>query len=236
MNTTAPPTTRTFAFPVSLDVDGRRCVVAGAGPMAREKADALRAAGAEVVEVAAGGFDASLLDGAFLLIVSGEDDTDSAAAFAAAEARGVLVNVLDDIPHCHFAFPSIVERGSLKLAISTAGKAPALSRRIRLALEDDLPESLGPLVDAYAAAREALLPRTVGFDVWAGAWRDALEDLDGLLERCAAGEQDQVSETIRATVADSIARRLAQTDGAGASGPAGKHATATGNGAAQQAR
>jgi siroheme synthase-like protein len=189
-----------FAFPVSLDVAARRCVVAGGGPLAEEKAAALRDAGAEVVEVSAGAFTFDLLDDAFLLIVSGEDDLDAAEAFAEAEARGVLVNALDDVPHCHFAFPSIVERGALKLAISTAGKAPALARQVRLELEPRLPVGLGALVEAYAEARQAALPRRVSFELWARGWQAALADLDGLLALCDEGRADDARDRILATV------------------------------------
>ena len=190
----------TFAFPVSLDVAGRRCVVAGGGPLAREKAQALRDAAADVVEVAAGAFRADLLEDAFLLIVSGEDDTDAAATFAAAERRGVLVNSLDDVPHCHFAFPSIVRRGDLKVAISTGGRAPALARRLRLELEQQLPDALGALIDAYAQAREAALPRTVPFERWAAGWQTALADLDELLALCEEGRVEEARDRIHGTV------------------------------------
>ncbi|MEX2324415.1 MAG: bifunctional precorrin-2 dehydrogenase/sirohydrochlorin ferrochelatase [Nitriliruptoraceae bacterium] len=205
---TAPPTGRTFAFPVSLDVAGRRCVVAGAGPLAQEKAQALREAGADVVETPANAFDQRLLDDAFLLIVSGEDDTDPQQAFALAKQRGVLINILDDIPHCDFAFPSIVTRGPVKVAISTAGKAPALSRRVRLNLEEHLPDALGEVAEAYAQAREALLPRVEPFDVWAAAWRKALDDLDGLLELCARGHSKTAAAQITATVGEALGRDL----------------------------
>lgn len=196
MDTTTPR----FSFPVSLDVTGRRCVIAGGGPLAREKADAFREAGADVVEVTAGGFTPDLLDDTFLLVVSGEDDIDAAAAFDEAERRGVLTNTLDDIPHCHFAFPSLVRRGPLRLAISTGGRAPALARRVRLDLEDHLPDSLGALVDAYDRARQLALPRRVPFDVWAAAWQTALDDLDGLLALCADGRADEARDRILATV------------------------------------
>lgn len=189
-----------FAFPVTLDVAGRRCVVAGGGPMAKEKVEALAAAGADVVDVPAGEFTLDLLDGAFLLVVSGEDDLDTAEAFEEAERRGVLANFLDDIPHCHVAFPSVVDRGPLKVAISSQGKAPALSRRVRIDLEERLPEALGDVVLAYHQAREAALPRTVDFATWQTAWRAALDDLDSLLALCADGQRDVAAARILATV------------------------------------
>lgn len=192
-------TTR-FAFPISLDVADRRCVVVGAGPMAAEKSAALRAAGAEVVEIPADGYEPSVLDGAFLAIVTGEDATDADRAFADAEARGVLINVMDDIPRCHFAFPSIIRRGDLRLAISTGGRAPALSRRLRLHLEEQLPEALGDLIAAVAGARELTVPRTIAWGEWVSRWREAVDDLDHLLALAEAGRADEVRDAIVATV------------------------------------
>ena len=175
-------------------------MVAGGGPLAQEKADALRQAGADVRELPAGAFSADELDGTLLLIISGEDDTDTTAAFAEAERRGVLVNALDDIPHCHFAFPSVLRRGDLKLAISTNGRAPALARRVRLDLEERLPASLGALVEACAEAREAALPRRAPFDVWAAGWRAALADLDDLVALCEQGRTHEARDRILALV------------------------------------
>lgn len=189
-----------FAFPISLDVTGRRCVVVGGGPLAAEKVAALREAGADVVAVPPGGYDASVLDGTFVAIATGEDTTDGAAVYADAEERGVLVNVMDDIPHCQFAFPSIVRRGPLRLAISTEGRAPVLSRRLRLHLEDELPGSLGDLVEALGKAREAALPRTVPFPEWQRRWRAAVEDLHLLLALCETDRADEVRDRVLATV------------------------------------
>lgn len=189
-----------FAFPVSLDVTGRRCVVIGGGPVAAEKAEVLREAGAETVAVPAGGYRDDLLQGAFLAIVTGEDDTDADAAFAIAERHGVLINVMDDIPRCHFAFPSIIRRGDLRLAISTGGRAPALSRRLRLHLEEQLPEALGDLIDAVAEARELTLPRTIAWGEWVSRWREAVADLDGLLALAEVGRADEARDAVVATV------------------------------------
>lgn len=193
-----------FTFPISLDVTGRRCVVAGGGPLAREKADALRQAGADVVEPAANAYEPHLLDGAFLLVISNEDDLDAAATFADAEARGVLANSLDDLPHCHFAFPSVVRRGDLKVAISSSGRAPALARQVRLDLEDHLPASLGEVVEAYASARAEALPREVPFPVWAAAWQRALAEIDDLLAMCDDGRVDDARDRILTTVTDGL--------------------------------
>ncbi len=190
----------TFSFPVSLNVTGRRCVVIGGGPLAAGRSAALAEAGADVLEVPADAYRSHLLDGALLAVVSGEDATDPATVFADGEARGVLVNTMDDIAHCHFAFPAIVQRGDLRVAISTAGKAPALARQLRIRLEEELPLALATLVEVLSEAREAALPRAVSFADWADRWGKALADLDALLAQCEDGRAGEVRERILQTV------------------------------------
>lgn len=208
-----PPVT-SFAFPVSLDVAGRRCVVVGGGPLAAAKAQALAEAGADVVVVAATlsaalpegvghvprGYRVGDLAGAFVAVVSGEDDTDVAAAWREAERERVLLNVVDDVPHCHFAFPAVVRRGDLRVAISTGGKAPALAARLRRALEAQFGDEYGPLVDLLGEVRSAALPRSVPFDEWARRWRAAVADHEGLAALVAAGDVDAARDRIRASV------------------------------------
>ncbi|MDP8962116.1 MAG: hypothetical protein M3N32_10950 [Actinomycetota bacterium] len=190
----------TFSFPVSLNVTGRRCVVIGGGPLAAGRAAALAEAGAEVLEVPADAYRSDLLDGALLAVVSGEDATEPATVFADGEARGVLVNTMDDIAHCHFAFPAIVQRGDLRVAISTAGKAPALARQLRIRLEEELPPALAILVEVLSEAREAALPRAVSFADWSDRWGKALADLDTLLAQCEDGRAGEVRDLIFQTV------------------------------------
>ncbi len=189
-----------FAFPVSLNVAGRRCVVVGGGSLADDKARSLAAAGAVVVAVPADAYQEHMLDGAFLVISTGEDDTDPAALAAAARARGALVNVMDDILHCDFAFPAIVRRGDVQVAISTGGGAPALAGALRRRLDATLPSGLGVLADAMRRAREAALPRQVPFAEWAARWRAVVDDLDDLLALADDGHTDAIQERILAAV------------------------------------
>src|SRR5207244_8780543 len=114
-----------FAYPVSLDVEGKRAVVIGRDDAAAAKAVSLREAGAEVV--ARDELRPDDLDGAFICVASSPDPRERAAIFRACRERGVLVNVMDDVAHCDFAAPAIVKRGDLTIAISTSGRSPALA-------------------------------------------------------------------------------------------------------------
>lgn len=200
-----------FAYPVNLDVTDRRCVVVGGGPIAASKALGLVEAEAAVVvvtpnprrqleELAQRGalllvrrsFRRDDLDGAFLAIATGEDAVDNGLIRAAAQARGVLLNASDDVPNCDFAFPAIVRHGELRVAISTAGKAPGLARQLRIRLERELGPEWGVLVDLLGEARKAALPRTVSFPEWQRRWREALTHPEALVALVAAGRLDQV--------------------------------------------
>ena len=141
-------------FPIFLKLEGRRSLVVGAGSVAEQKIRGLIESGAKVQVVApqatdsvsewaAGGviewqartFEVSDLDGVLLVIVATSSSEINANVFRAAQQRGVLCNVVDDPPHCDFYYPSVVRRGDLQIAISTAGHSPALAQRLRRELE-----------------------------------------------------------------------------------------------------
>lgn len=141
-------------FPMYLRLEGRRCLVAGAGRVAAGKIDSLLAAGADVSVVAPGTeppvtewirddritwkprkFVPSDLEGVFLVIgATAREDVDE-TIFLEASRRGILCNIVDDPARCDFHFPAIVRRGHLQIAISTGGESPALASRLRQELE-----------------------------------------------------------------------------------------------------
>lgn len=141
-------------FPIFLQLEGRRSLVVGAGSVAEQKIRGLIESGAKVQVVApqatdsvsewaaagviewqARTFEVSDLDGVLLVIVATSSSEINANVFRAAQQRGVLCNVVDDPPHCDFYYPSVVRRGDLQIAISTAGHSPALAQRLRRELE-----------------------------------------------------------------------------------------------------
>ena len=207
-----------FDYVVSLDLTGRPCLVAGNGPLAAERVAGLLASGAVVTVVtpdAARGVvvdgvthiarlvGPEDLDGMALAIVTREDAADVPRLYAAAERRGVLFTALDDVDHCHFGAVSTIRRGPVTVTISTAGRAPALSKRLRLHLEAQLGPEVGELAATQQEARSQVLPRTVPFDDWAARWAEALADLDHLLALQRAGRTDLVIDHIHTHIATS---------------------------------
>ncbi|MDQ3951837.1 MAG: uroporphyrinogen-III C-methyltransferase [Actinomycetota bacterium] len=182
-----------FGYPISLDVAGRRCVVIGSGPLAEEKVDGLREAGADVVALAS--YHAGCLAGAFVAVVTDPDRDLHAAVAVEARAERVLLNCVDDVDYCNFAAPSIVRRGDLRVAISTGGKAPALAKRLRLQLTQEIDEAYGELVDLLGEVRAETIGTRGDFETWRRRWQHALDQ--PLLELIREGRVDEAKELVR---------------------------------------
>ncbi|HMO31915.1 MAG TPA: TSUP family transporter [Lacibacter sp.] len=73
-----------------------------------------------------------------------------------ANAKGILVNVADTPELCDFYLGSIVQKGQLKIAISTNGKSPTAAKRIRQVLDESLPAELDDVIQKLHAIRNTL--------------------------------------------------------------------------------
>jgi precorrin-2 dehydrogenase / sirohydrochlorin ferrochelatase len=91
-------------------------------------------------------FDESDLDNKQLVIAATADKELNHQIYKAAKVRRVLINVADTPELCDFYLGSIITKGELKIAISTNGKSPTLSKRIREFFEDILPENINDLI------------------------------------------------------------------------------------------
>ena len=96
----------------------------------------------------------SFLSGASLVIGATDDGTVNDQIARDARARAIPVNIVDDPALCDFILPSVVERGDLVIAISTSGKSPALSKKIRQELEETYGLEYAVLLDILGELRE----------------------------------------------------------------------------------
>lgn len=171
-------------FPAFIKLARRPCLLVGAGAVALEKIGPLLAAEAElrvvaprvhggIREMAAAGrihltergWLPNDLDGVFLVIAATDNPVVNAAIYEAAVERNILCNSVDDPPHCDFYFGSIVARGDLQIAISTAGESPALAQRLRKEIDAQLPQDLGTwLAETGRLRREVLASIAPGED------------------------------------------------------------------------
>jgi len=173
-------------YPVFLDLRERSCLVVGSGPMAEEKVRGLIEAGALVTQHDRG-FLPEDLDGMVLAIVCGQPAEVVEEIWTEARRRGVLVNTVDDVPHCDFIAPSILRRGDLAIAISTGGRAPALAVRLRQRLEREIGDEHARFLEMAGSVRTALAAKRPDFAERRELWY-RLVDSD-VLERLRAGDE-----------------------------------------------
>src|SRR6185369_2657901 len=73
-----------------------------------------------------------------------------------AKQKKLLVNVADNPDLCDFYLGSIVQKGNLKIAISTNGKSPTTAKRIKELLNHHLPEQIDDSIENLYALRKQL--------------------------------------------------------------------------------
>jgi precorrin-2 dehydrogenase / sirohydrochlorin ferrochelatase len=163
-------------FPIFLKLTSRPCLVIGAGNLAESKIESLRAANGQVTviapqaspriaDLAAAGeitwiqreYTPGDVQNYFLVVTATNVPAVNRAVFYEATANNILCNAVDDPPFCDFYFPSVVRRGDLQIAISTAGASPALAQRLRKEINARLPLDTGDwLTDLGNLRREVV--------------------------------------------------------------------------------
>jgi siroheme synthase-like protein len=183
-----------------LRLSGRNCLVVGGGDIGLEKVEGLLACDATVTLIsptavpeleayAAEGsitwerreFRADDLEGKFMAIAATNVTEVNIAVYDAAEARAMLVNVVDVPPLCNFILPAIVRSGPLAIAISTAGASPALAKRMKREIADTYGEPYARLAIILNDARG-----------WAKATLPTYQDRKGFFEGIVNGEPDPI--------------------------------------------
>ncbi|MBR0673316.1 siroheme synthase CysG [Neoroseomonas soli] len=191
-------------FPAFLDLLGRDVLVLGAGEAAERKSAPLAAAGARVRRAAH--FAPELIDGVALAVGADAEEAELRALSAAAQARGIPVNIVDRPELCSFIMPAIIDRDPVTVAVSTGGAAPVLARMVRQRIEAMLPPTLG-LLAALAGRMSAAVRRVLPEP---GARRR-------FLERVLAGPAADLALAGRTTEAETaFARALDAADAASA--------------------
>nr|WP_156191285.1 siroheme synthase CysG [Acinetobacter baumannii] len=150
-----------------MKLQQQRCLIVGGGHIALRKATLLAKAGA-IIDVVApaiedqllqlikttGGepfieaFAEKFLSIPYRLVIAATNDAEvNKTVFEQCEARNLLVNSVDDIPHCRFMVPAIIDRSPLIVSVASNGTSPVLSRQIRTQLETSIPHGMGKLAE-----------------------------------------------------------------------------------------
>lgn len=207
-------------YPISLNLNGHKCLVVGGGKVAERKVQTLLDCGANVFVVSP-----KLTSQLSLLTNSGKihhldreyQSIDLAEVFLVISAtndvqtnrqvaedcfqRKILINVVDDLPNCNFIVPATFSRGSLTISVSTEGKSPMLARTIREKLEEQFAPEYGPFLEIMGQVRERAI-REIPDEIKRRKIFEYLIKSD-LLELIKTGQDHMVKERIEYVFGDS---------------------------------
>jgi precorrin-2 dehydrogenase / sirohydrochlorin ferrochelatase len=216
-------------FPMFLKLEGKRCLVVGAGKIGEPKVGSLIDTGARIHVIALeasetvhewardGKITLELraytpqdLDGTFLAVAATASRDLNESIYREAERRGLLCNVVDVPEYCDFYYPAVVRRGDLQIAISTGGQSPSLAQRIRQQLERQFGPGYGPWVAELGTTRKLVLAS----DLDAQRKRELLHSLASrdALDAALAGESakraaEEVSEGVSEIVSENVSEK-----------------------------
>lgn len=206
-------------LPVFLDLRAGPVLLVGAGELARAKLRLLLAAGARVrfsatdgnyevsdfdaeavsrIERIAGEAIAADLTNVIAILCAGAGATGEAVA-ALARAKGIPVNVMDDLSHSTFIFPAIVDRGDVVVAVGTGGASPVVARRVRERIEALLPARIGDLASFIGRRRKAMHGRISDFSQRRKFWERIV---DGPIGAMVLAGKSNDAEAALAAIAD----------------------------------
>jgi siroheme synthase-like protein len=165
-------------FPVFLKLNELHTVLIGAGNVGLEKLSAILqnspyakvtvialtvlpqvyelAAEYEGVQILQKAFDSSDLDDASLVVAATNDSVLNNFIRQSAKDRRLLINVADKPELCDFYLGSIVQKGDLKIAISTNGKSHTIAKRLKQVLNEGLPGELDTTLQQLSQLRNTL--------------------------------------------------------------------------------
>src|SRR5277367_1406267 len=200
-------------FPMFMKLEGKRCLVVGAGNVGEPKIGSLIDTGARVRVIAlqasetvhgwaqAGRITLELrafvdedLNGTFLAVVATASRALNGSIYREAQRRGVLCNVVDVPEYCDFYYPAVVRRGDLQIAISTSGQSPSLAQKLRQQLEKQFGPGYADWVEQLGQTRKLILASDLEKEVKSEllhslASREALKA--ALEEQAAKREEDK---------------------------------------------
>lgn len=144
----------TIPFPVSLNLEGRRCVVIGDDSEADQKEAALRESGASVERIVdASALDDADLSGVFFVISTPQDAQLSIRLRALADKERFLLCCIDQPAYGFVSMAAIAKAGPVRVAISTAGMAPRVGKLLKIALQMALDQTFARFIACQAALK-----------------------------------------------------------------------------------
>jgi len=209
-------------YPIFLDLDRQKIIVVGGGEVAERKIRTLLIYGCRISIISLHltphlkelvakkkihhiPYESlgKSLDDAFMVIAATDDPEVNSQIASKAKEQGLLVNAVDQPGDCNFIMPSIVKRGDLQIAISTAGKSPALAKKIRKEMEIMFGPEYGSLIALLGLLRIELLSRGKPPSKNKNIFQELVDS--NLLELIKKGDWNGVRATLRSILGEGFA-------------------------------
>ncbi|MCF8142470.1 MAG: bifunctional precorrin-2 dehydrogenase/sirohydrochlorin ferrochelatase [Deltaproteobacteria bacterium] len=201
-------------YPIFLQLEGMAGLVVGGGGVARRKVETLLAFGAKVsivsrelapelnrliengkIQFLGEEMEDRFFDDVSLVIAATDDMEFNHRVSEGARRRGLLINAVDQPADCTFIVPSIVRKGDLMIAISTSGKSPALSKKIRKRLETQFGDEYADFLNLMGDLRKRLLAKGLPQEENSRIFHEMVES--NLIEALAQGDRETIAATLR---------------------------------------
>ena len=164
-------------YPINLKIDDMKIVIIGGGKVAYRKCMNFLAFNKKVlvvskefvkefeeikeqVEIVKGAYNEKYIKDAFVVVAATNNKEVNHQIGTYCRQHNKLVNVVDDKDLSNFTVPSFVKRGDLLLSVSTGGKSPSLSSKIRKDLEEVYDDSYEEYVKLLGEARDNIIENT----------------------------------------------------------------------------
>lgn len=193
-------------FPVFLKLEKLHCLIVGGGYVAQEKLGAilnnsprakitliapeirdsirdLATENPDIILVQRPFREDDLLQKDLIFVATNNPDLNRKIS-ELGSSRHVLVNVADTPDLCDFYLSSVVQKGNLKLGISTNGLSPTLAKRLKEVLTEALPDTLENAMLQLNAIREYLK----------GDFAQKVEELNAITENLIRKKKDGTGE------------------------------------------
>lgn len=163
-------------YPLFIDLRGRSCLVIGGGGVGERKIRGLLRCGADIrlvarqrtpwlenacsngdVRFVGEEYSKAQLIGIVLVFAATSDPELNRRIRDDALEFGVWCNMATDPELGSFIVPSLVERGPLSIAISTAGLSPAIAKSLRLRLENEFGAEWDFFIQLLGALRKSII-------------------------------------------------------------------------------
>jgi precorrin-2 dehydrogenase/sirohydrochlorin ferrochelatase len=201
-------------YAINLDIRRRPCLVVGGGNVGTRKVATLLESGAQVTVVSpdmseglqklAGHPNLTLirrayrtedLAGIYLVIGASSNAQLNRRIGREAGQRQILCNIVDQPDICSFVLPAVVRRGDLTLTVSTAGKSPALAKKLRRQLETQFGEEYAVMLRLMGNLRKRLLEDAHAPEAHKHIFESLLEN--GLLDMIREGRRDAIDRLLQ---------------------------------------